>query len=483
MRPPAALERFRPIIDDWSAFAEALERPLPSSLLANESRISAEALEQRLAGQGIVTRPLGWRPGALRLLASEVQLGRQIDYVLGLCQMQEEASLLPTLLLDAQPGERVLDLCAAPGSKTVHLALAMKGRGTVVANDVSYQRVRAIRAHLDRLGLVNVVLTRHNAAHWPNRAGSFDRVLADVPCSCLGTSRKSEAAERYEGVATSVRLQELQLAILRRALAVCRSGGRVVYSTCTYAPEENELVIARALAEFGDDSFRILPLRPRGLKVVDGLTAWQGQTLPPELAGTMRLWPHHNDTGGFFVAVLEKLAPSSAAAATPQPMVRAEDADRWLAPLQERLSFPPELFTRHTVVSPNRKFLALVSAELTPPEFPLAISAGILLLRRKGRFPKLTTAVAQRIGLEAGQNRLELDEEQAVSYVGREDVVLRPEQASSCTGTGYVVVTHGNLAYGMGMLRMREEDGMAYLESLFPEAHVGALTSLERMSP
>ena len=296
-------ERYRPIIDDWAAFAEALRRPLPTCIWANPLRMPPDELVAWLREQGLDPEPLPWLDHAFRLPA-DVDIGTRFGYVAGLYHVQEEVSLLPVPLLDPQPGERVLDLCAAPGNKTAQIATRLANRGTVVANDISYGRLAPLRSTLDRLGVANVTTTTCDAANYPSESGLFDRVLADVPCSCEGTSRKHLSV--IEQRAAMRDMTGAQTAILRKAVQRCRPGGRIVYATCTYAPEENEAVVDAVLRDVGSDRLQVCPARIDGVACDPGLTAWREQTFHPSLTNTMRVWPHQNDTGGFFVAVLEK---------------------------------------------------------------------------------------------------------------------------------------------------------------------------------
>lgn len=296
------LERYRGIVDDWESFIEALNRTLPRCGWVNTLKISAEDLYARLDRDGVEYRRLDWEPNAFIFtddLANSP--GTRIEFYLGYYQIQEEAALVPGKFVR---GQRVLDMCAAPGNKTAQIAVALGNRGTVVANDRSYPRMRAIRNTTDRLGLVNVVMTQYDAANFP-AATQFDTILADVPCTCEGTSRKNHDALEPEEPDRLERLGRSQRAILKKAFRLCKPGGRVIYSTCTYAPEENEMVI--------DDVLKKLPFEPswvkcelEGFKSSEGLLSWQENSFPAEMSNAMRVWPHHNDTGGFFVAAWDK---------------------------------------------------------------------------------------------------------------------------------------------------------------------------------
>lgn len=298
-----AFDRYRPLVDDWEAFTETLRRPLPSCVWTNTLRTTVDRLRAWMRICDLPLHPLPWYPQAFKLPPA-ISTGNQLPYVAGLYHVQEEVSLLPVALLDPQPGERILDACAAPGNKTAQIAVRMQNRGTLVANDRSPYRMGPLRSTLDRLGVLNVTTTTYDAANYPPESGLFDRILADVPCSCEGTSRKHPSiVEETEAPGT---LSGMQTAILRKAVQLCRPGGRIVYATCTYAPEENETVVDTILREAGTETLRVLPARLDGFDHAPGLVEWQGRTFHPSLRKTMRVWPHLNDSGGFFVAVLEK---------------------------------------------------------------------------------------------------------------------------------------------------------------------------------
>lgn len=294
--------RYRSIIPDWDEFAAALDRQLPTCIWANPLKITPAKLEEYLTDQNMAFEPIPWRRGAYRLVDT-THPGSRLAYLAGLYEIQEEVSMLPIELLDLHPGQRVLDTCAAPGSKTAEIATALGNRGTVLANDRNYRRIKPLARSLDRLGITNTAISVHDATNLPRDIGTFDRILADVPCSCEGTSRKNTDA----GAATSGdfgRLCTTQRAILKRALELTRPGGRVVYSTCTYAPEENEIIVDSVLDEFADE-WHLIPARIEGFPASPGLLEWRGQHFDPQLANALRVYPHQHDTGGFFVALFQ----------------------------------------------------------------------------------------------------------------------------------------------------------------------------------
>lgn len=300
----SALDRYRPIVDDWPAFCAALQRPLPVCIWTNTLRATPPEVSAWLARDGFAPVPTTWYPGAFRLSAA-ARPAQHAAYSMGLFHIQEEASLLPPVLLGAQPGETILDLCAAPGGKTAQIAVDLQNTGTVVANDRYSGRLHVLRTLMDRLGLCNVSTTVCDGTRYPVPNALFDRVLVDVPCSCEGTSRKHPRVLRKASREQSLRMAAVQVDLLQQAIACCKPGGHVVYATCTYAPEENEAVVDAVLAAY-PDAIRLQTPVLKNLVTTPGLTQWEDQSFQPSLSQTRRLWPHHQDTGGFFVALLQK---------------------------------------------------------------------------------------------------------------------------------------------------------------------------------
>jgi NOL1/NOP2/sun family putative RNA methylase len=471
-----AFGRYRPIIDNWMAFQEALLRPLPTCIWANTLRVKPERLAKLLANDGISLRPLRWHPTAFRL-SDDISPGRRWEYLAGLFHVQEEVSMLPVVLLDPQPGERILDLCAAPGNKTAQCAVAMANSGTILANDRAFRRLRAARNAIERLGLANVSTLVYDGTSLPSSVGRFDRVLVDVPCSAEGTSRKRPQILNQTSLDHSLRWQGIQLALLRRAVQLCRPGGRIIYATCTYAPEENEAVVDQVLRELGPDILRVTPASIPGLECSPGLTHWKDQQFDPSLHMAKRIWPHQNDSGGFFVVVLQKSGqPGSAEDMTVALPGRPEEATRWLAGLKQRFGIAPASFTNYRFFRRSRQGLHLVAQDHRPPAQPAPDASGFLFIRTSMRYPKLTTAAALAFGRAATRNTVVMGRQQAEAYLSRREVSVTRVQATSCTDTGYVLVRHEGFVLGVGLL-WADEEGGGRVRSLYPRAWAPKLAS------
>ncbi len=298
----SVLDRYRPIIDDFAAFKRAIEQPLPYVVRTNTIKTTPERVMAVFDDRNVSYTQLSWNENLLQLETDSP--GNTLPWFLGWVHGQEAVSALPARILDPTPGDRVLDAAAAPGSKATQLAALMNDTGRLVANDRNLGRLAALRSNAERLGVTNMAVTNRDAREF-EPAGfafdQFDRVLVDVPCSGEGTIRKDPTAlddwsqDHVDGIAA------VQKGILRQAVQLTAPGGRIVYSTCTFAPEENEAVLDHVLArEPVELVAQSLPLTHTG-----GVTEWQDTTYDPAVQRAARIYPHHNDTGGFFIATLE----------------------------------------------------------------------------------------------------------------------------------------------------------------------------------
>lgn len=252
-----------------ASFSEAAWRGVRANLL----KISGVE-DLPLAG-GV---PVPWCDSGLGF-REELKLGQTLEYLAGLFYLQEPSAMSSAAMLDAQPGERVLDLCAAPGGKTTQIAGAMAGRGLLVANDASPTRVQALVRNIERAGVRNAVVLMEQPHKLAGRfAGFFDRVLVDAPCSGEGMFRRDVEVVKAYTANKPEACTALQADILRHGAAMVRGGGRLVYSTCTFNELENE-------------------------RVIEGFLAAHGDFAPVEMK---RIWPHAGMGEGHFVAVLRR---------------------------------------------------------------------------------------------------------------------------------------------------------------------------------
>lgn len=300
--PAEFVKRYSRFIPDFEDFSEAMAAPPARTVRVNTLKATREQALDWLSA--LEPEPLPWWELAFKVIG-EGSVGKRLEHFLGLVYVQGAASMVPALVLGPEPGERVLDLAAAPGSKTTQMAAMMGNSGLLVANDFSRTRVRGLIGNVDRAGCLNVAICRMDGIRLGRAAeGTFDRVLVDAPCTCEGTIRRSnEAIERWS-VAASERFGRLQKGLIVAGFRALKPGGRMLYSTCTIAPEENEEVVAYLLARHADAETCEIELE--GFSMRDALAEWKGIWFPEQVARCRRILPQDNDTEAFFLASISK---------------------------------------------------------------------------------------------------------------------------------------------------------------------------------
>ena len=302
----------------------------------NRQKISAEEF---LKITPFHLRPIPWTDNGF-FYDREEEVTKHPHYYAGLYYVQEPSAMVPASRLPIEPGDRVLDLCAAPGGKTTQIGAAMGGEGILFCNEIHPARAKILSENVERMGLRNAVVTNESPEkleeHFP---AYFDRVLVDAPCSGEGMFRRQEEA-RTEWSPENVEMcAARQDGILDSAAQMVRPGGRLVYSTCTFAPLEDEGSVSRFLQRHPE--FSIVPaLQKDGMQ--GGRPDWIRQ--PCEgLEGTVRLWPHRLEGEGHYVAVLQKEGEGAAGGLRfgrfgPQKGVSEKDCGEYFRFEQETMS-------------------------------------------------------------------------------------------------------------------------------------------------
>uniref|UniRef100_UPI0035B54A76 RsmB/NOP family class I SAM-dependent RNA methyltransferase n=1 Tax=Symbiobacterium terraclitae TaxID=557451 RepID=UPI0035B54A76 len=506
--PQPFTNRMRRLLgDEYEAFAATYGEPRTHGLRVNRLKTDPAALAARL---GMPVDPVPWTADGLYFPAS-LRPGRHPLHAAGLYYMQEPSAMAVAPLLAPRPGERVLDLAAAPGGKTTHLAALMENRGLLVANEVHPARARSLLENVERMGITcAVVLNERPDRLARSLPGFFDRILVDAPCSGEGMFRKlPEARESWRPDLPSS-CARVQGQILDDAVAMLRPGGLLVYSTCTFAPEENEEVLLQLLTRHPE-------LRLLDLPAVPGIApARPDWTSDPDRAAALgvhragRLWPHRLRGEGHFVALLRKLdeagspgeagpwgtpesagrAPAESAGRTPaesagrtptgKGRIRAgratQEAQGW-APARREALGAFAAFCREAL-SPEGAD-ALQSGEIAqhgdwlyrPPEGSEALAglhvlrAGLQLgLARKGRFePAHALALALRPERVRQTCDLSADSPAAMAYLRGETLPARGQK-------GWTLVTVDGFPLGWarasdGVLKNHYPKGLRWLSS------------------
>lgn len=478
---------------DLSALKTASERPLRKSVRVNTLKCSVDDFRIWAKQQCWTLTPVPWWPEGFFVDRADasVALGRDIRHLLGHFYMQEAASMLPVALLNPQPGEAVLDLCAAPGSKTTQIAARLQGRGlpavveghqarkesahlrqgfggqssakagVCVANDMQEKRLRVLNDALQRTGATSVVITR-KVGQWFSKhlTERFDRVVCDAPCTAQGTARKDPTALQYSSQDSIEKAARLQYQLLEAAIHAAKVGGRIVYSTCTLTPEENEGVVLNILNKFSDQLEVVHPKEalPSGLNwdmsaaISHSETVQKSLNPNPNLHPFLRLWPQTYDTEGFFCAVFKKTKPT-------RPVERLEMYQRDAAPLRRKErdavtrlffdQFGTDFLLPGECLIEKGNYLLLAAEEaysfpLPVKEYAMGIPYAKVL--PDGRF-RITNELASLRGHLASSNALELSEDQLQHLLSGKDTACHAELR------GDVILRFRNIPIGVGLAK------------------------------
>jgi len=351
---PLFLERMQKLLPDKKDFQNYLDilKIYPvKSIRCNELKISPEELKKKLAEKKWkIKQPWKDYPEVM-VIENEVlpgEVGRALEHQLGYYYMQELASMLPVIAINPKKDELILDLCAAPGSKTTQLSSEMQGTGTIIANEVSMGRLKILASNLEKCGASNTIISRKDGFAFCKRLAKFnpemkfDRILVDAPCSGEGTLRSSWKTYKMWNIKTIENLPKIQRGLVESAFEILKPNGTMIYATCTHAPEENEEVVNYILEKFGD-KIKLgkikLPIKTR-----EGITEWDDSTklidnnskvisrakregrakrnlggqennernsktykFSKEVKKCVRVYPQDNNTEGFFIAKFKKI--------------------------------------------------------------------------------------------------------------------------------------------------------------------------------
>lgn len=291
--------------DELEEFLKWVKKRNPVTIRVNSLKITKNELEWRLKKRGISIESLPFYDEGFVIREREEILSKIPEHFLGYFYIQEASSMIPPLILSPKEGEWVLDIAAAPGSKTTQMAQMMKNRGVIVANDISYERIKALSSNLDRLGVLNTVVTELDGYKLGfYLEGMMDKVLVDAPCTALGTLHKSRDVVRWWSYNKVGKLVRIQRGLILAGFKALKPEGKMVYSTCTLVPEENEGVVNFLLEREPDAE--LLPIEIEGLITKPGRSKWKRNRFSKEIEKTCYIIPHKNEMEGFFIALIKK---------------------------------------------------------------------------------------------------------------------------------------------------------------------------------
>lgn len=425
--PPAFVSRMRAQLgEEADAYFAAMEMPCLRGLRLNPQKpVSGAALE----AVGGVEEPVPWYPALGRYLRNDSPAGTDPLHEAGAYYLQEPSAMAPVSVLSPRPGECVLDLCAAPGGKSTQIAAALAGEGLLVSNEPVPSRAKILSRNIERMGVPNALVVSAQPEALAARWGVlFDAVLVDAPCSGEGMFRRHPETRAEWNPASPAGCAERQRRILGCAAAMLRPGGRLVYSTCTLSPEENEETMRWFLQEHPD--FSVQPF---------SLSGNYGTLDAPE--GMLRLYPHRVRGEGHFVACLRRAGDAPAA--------------DLMRPAAERLSPPaPAVRAAYSAFATPLRGLPAANAQLgdallSAPDLPpldgvRVLRAGVQLGTLKGKVFAPDHALAMCLSPACGLPVLALDRAGALRYQSGE-ALPAPENMS-----GWALAVYEGLVLGFG---------------------------------
>merc|ERR1719262_1115303 len=296
-------------------FMEANDKPRPVTLRTNTLKSRRKGLQQSLISRGAVVEPIGeWTKVGLKVLDSQVPVGATPEYLAGQYMIQSASSFVPVMALAPQPNETVLDMAAAPGGKTTYLGQLMQNTGTIYANDLRADRCKSLMANIYRMGLTNVIAVNMDGTQLSKSLPRLDRVLLDAPCSGSGIIARDPSIKVKRGMEDFESHSHLQKVLLKTAIkmvdANSKTGGYIVYSTCSMAVEENEAVVDYALKHH---NVELVSFENSVNFGVDAFTRYRGHLFHPSLKLAKRYQPHTHNMDGFFVAKFKKTSNAATA--------------------------------------------------------------------------------------------------------------------------------------------------------------------------
>lgn len=300
--------------EDFQEYLNCVKTPTDNYIRCNTLKISPEELKKKLEEKNWkIEQPFKENPEIMKVASNlePGELGRSFEHLLGYYYIQELVSMLPILALNPQPGETILDLCSAPGSKTTQAAAKMENTGVIIANELSISRIKILSSNVERCGVTNTIVTRKEGSALCRRLKEneilFDKILVDAPCSGEGTLKSSPRTCVIWSNGLIHSLSRIQKQLIIPAIDLLKEGGELVYSTCTHAPEENEEIIEEAINYFGN-KIKIEKIKlPKEIKIRSGIKNWKGKEYSKESEKYCRVYPQDNNTEGFFITKIIKV--------------------------------------------------------------------------------------------------------------------------------------------------------------------------------
>lgn len=442
--------------DESEKFVSCLSKKIRTKIRLNSLKMDPNKTIERIEKLDVKLTPIEFNPIAFEYLPDTFYPGRTLQHHLGHYYLQDLSSMLPALILNPQPSEKVLDMAAAPGSKTTQLAQLMNNSGTLIANDVDFGRLSNLAFNLDRMGIMNTMLTNKDGALFGQLLPEyFDKILLDAPCSALGVLGNKNEVTLWWNYQKVNKMIHIQSQLLVSAIKSLKVGGELVYSTCTLTPHENEWMIDEILKNYPVEIVEFEP--PKGLVYRDGVISTFDRTVDETLKFSKRLYPFENDAQGFFLCKLRKTDSTFQKqkdrkhnnSKKPNITQIMKSNDPVFKTIHERFEtyfgISKMHFEKNQLV--NSGDIWMVSPDFDVSVLDLGFRQGLRFVRpmHSDRY-RVTTDIIQLFGQHFTENRIDLETEtQMEKFIGGENLTLSSENH------GQKAVFYDNQALGSGL--------------------------------
>lgn len=397
--------------EDLSAFLQA--KAEPKAIRINTLKSSPAQMAGRLKQWKVDFDFTPFHKNGIILHEDSLPLSHTLEFFKGFFQYQGLSSQIPALALNPLPGQRVLDMAAAPGSKSTQLAALMENKGLLILNDAVRSRLQALNSNVQKAGAINQLITYLPAERFGNLFPNFfDKILLDAPCTALGTLCNSAEVASWWSLQKLDKLSSLQQVLLISAYKALKPGGELVYSTCSIAPEENEMAVQKLIDKY---HLKILPIdNIPGIDFLPGISRYGSRKLHPDMNLTLRVAPHIHNMEGFFIARLQKTEEYKTSGLIPGATLRetlsADDAavSSSLKSISDYWEIEQKIWQDYRFIpTKNRIWIVNKFIESLPEEG--FTSAGLLLAEKKLNSWKLFNQSVQFLGNRIQQRRISLD--------------------------------------------------------------------------
>lgn len=426
-------------------------------------RIDSNQLIQDLKSYGIELKKIDSFSDAYKVLKGEDIIGKTYYHILGYYYIQSLSSMIPALILNPTQNEKVLDLCAAPGSKTTQLAEYMNNDGTLIANDISLDRVRVLMFNIDKMNLINIgIINKKGEVLSKYFENYFDKILVDAPCSALGIIQKRGEVSNWWNINKINGIAEIQYKLLLSAIKMLKVGGELVYSTCTLTLEENELVLNKILNKYPVELVEIeLPIKSQ-----PAFIRYKNEKLNKSISKARRIIPWEVESEGFFIAKFVKTEEIKNHLREISPLKKVEllrfsnnKIKDYLLEISKYYGIPKEKFEDYKYILRSKHvYLVNKNWETNENEIFNRIGAKFGSIDKRNVI-QLHTNGAQILGKYASKNIIELDNNNELEIYFNGGTIKK-----DYSDKGQKIVKHKNYILGSAVI---SNEG---LKSQFPRA-------------